>query len=664
MTKKQIGTKDEKDEIRRLRETSRLFTDLVNQTPDVIYFKDRNGRLTFVNLAHARGLGLQPHQVVGKTDFDIFPKERAQLMRKDDELVMGRATPIIDKIERATRPDGVDNYVSTTKIPMRDGKGNIIGLAGITRDITRRMQFEHLEKEKARVEKKLEVLETLNKVKSDFISTVSHELRTPLAIIKQLVALIFDEAAGPINDKQKEIIKKVENNIERLKNLIDDLLDVSRIERDKLGLHYSLINLNDLLKDSFGFYEKLAEERGIDLKYSLPNKDINLFVDVDRINQIIANLINNAVKFTEEGGKISVEIKVLETKVRIGIIDTGIGIAKSDLPQLFNRFVQVSNAGSAGKKGVGLGLSIVKELVKRHGGEVWVESKLGVGSKFYFTLPRFHKPDALDNDVKDKIDSFLNKGVSLQFINLIIVNYKGFKESIKINSEQLFEDLKLIIDTTFKGIYKGNLKGLPLVLTDIKNGKCSIILPRLSEAENVRIVRLFKDKIKDYFMGQKVESAFVNIGVLSCPTKACLPATRRFSAKFSVKEVYVGLNMRRFERILYKAKVKIFLSENKTETMQTVDISEGGICFITRKPLKTDSKINVRLEFDKTKDPIIHAKARVAWIKKIELLSGESINKYKVGVEFIDLESKYRKIISKRIRILIPEIKHDRKTKR
>jgi len=630
----------------------KLLAYFMDNIPDVIYFKDKKGNLVLVNQAHAKGLGMKPEDVIGKTDFDFFPKNRAERMAKDDVFVIKTGKPVIDKVERATRPDGVDNYVSTTKIPVRDEKGSVIGLAGITRDITKRMQFETLEKEKARIEKKLEVLEAMNKVKSDFISTVSHELRTPLAIIKQLNSLIFEEVAGPINSKQKEIIKKVENNAERLRKLIDDLLDMSRIERDRLELHYSLVNLNDLLKDSAGFYKKLAGEKGIDLDYRFPGKDINLFIDADRINQVIANLINNAIKFTEEGGNISVEIRVLETKVRVGVIDTGIGIAKSDLTQLFNRFVQVSNASGAGKKGVGLGLSIAKELVKKHGGEAWVESKLGVGSKFYFTLPRFYRPDALDKEVRDRISNLLNKGISLQFINLIIVNYKEFKERIKIGQRELFEDLKLIIDTTFKGAYKETFKDLPVILMDVKNGKCSIILPRLAEKENTRIVRLFKDKIKSYFMTQKVESAFINLGISSCPPHACLPVTRHFSARFSVKEVYVGLEMRRFKRVFYKAKIKIFLPENKTETQQTVDISEGGLCFITRAALKTDSRISISLEFDKTKDPVIHADGRVAWVKKLELLSGESLGRYKVGVEFVGLKGRYRKIILEKLKSL------------
>jgi len=621
----------------------------MDNIPDVIYFKDRKGALVLVNQAHAKGLGMKPEDIIGKTDFDFFPRDKARKMAKDDSQVIETGKAMIDKIERATRPDGVDNYVSTTKIPVRDEKGNIIGLAGITRDITRRMQFERLEKEKARVEKKLEVLEAMNKIKSDFISTVSHELRTPLAIIKQLITLISDETIGAINSKQKEVIGKADNNIERLKKLIDDLLDISRIERDKLELHYSLVNLNDLLKDSLGFYEKLAEEKGVTLKLHFPKKEVCLFIDADRINQVISNLINNAIKFTEEGGKILIETKILETKVRVGVIDTGIGIAKADLPQLFNKFVQVSNVDGAGKKGVGLGLSIVKELVKRHGGEAWAESKLGVGSKFYFTLPRFYRPEALNKNARKKIDGLLNRGLSLQFVNLIIVNYEAFKKRIKIDADKLFDDLKLIISTTFEGVYQKEIKDVSVVLADIKAGKCSIILPKLEEEKNTRIIQLFKDKIKSYFIEQKVDSAFVNLGALPYPEKIRLPMIRRFSAKFSIEEFYVGLEMRRFKRVPYKAKIKIFLPENKTETLQTVDVSEGGICFITSKLLKTDALINIRMEFAKTKEPIINAGGRVAWIKKIEPMTGEPVNKYKVGVEFVSLKNKYKKVISKEL---------------
>ncbi|MDD5355976.1 MAG: PAS domain-containing protein, partial [Candidatus Omnitrophica bacterium] len=310
----------------------RLLLELIDRIPDVIYFKDRQGRFVMVNKAHAKGLGLKPEQVVGKTDFDIFSKERAEAMIKDDEYVMRTGKSIVDKVERATRPDGVDNYVSTTKMPRYDSKGKIIGLMGITRDITRRMQLERLEKEKINIEKKIESLQEISNVKSDFVSIVSHELRTPLAIIKEAVMLILDKIAGPVTDKQKELLSKTEENIERLKKIIDDLLDISRLEGKRLVLHYSLININDLLRDTSEFFTKLAAQKGIKLEYRLPEKEVNIFIDSERLRQIVVNLINNAIKFTEEGGKISVEVDILEAMVKVKIKDTGVGISPSDIP--------------------------------------------------------------------------------------------------------------------------------------------------------------------------------------------------------------------------------------------------------------------------------------------------------------------------------------------
>jgi len=628
----------------------KLLSDLMDCVPDVIYFKDKKGRLIMVNKAHAKGLGLKPGEIVGKTDFDFFSKKRAEMMAKDDMYVLKTGKPIIDKIERATRADGVDNYVSTTKIPRYDDKGKIIGLIGITRDITRRMHLERIKEEKVRIEKRLEALEELNKLKSEFISTVSHELRTPLSIIKQLVMLVFNETTGPINEEQRETLKRARGNIERLKNIIDELLDISRIERDRFRLHYSLVNINELLRDSSDFFKKLAQDKGISLNYYLPKKQINLFMDVERVNQVLSNLIDNAIKFTEQGGKIKVEVKLLEAKVRIGVIDAGIGIAKSDLPKLFNKFAQVSKIPRVERKGVGLGLSIAKELVERHGGEIWVESKLGVGSKFYFTLLRFYTVSVLDKHIKDRINNFLDKGISVQFINLVIVNYREFKERVNVKPRSLFKDLKEIVDITFKEICRSDIEEPRIIQTDILNGKCSIIFPKATKKKATEVAKLLKDKLKRYFIKNKIEDVFIALGVLSYPKKVHPYTAKRLPVSLSIKEIYIGPEMRRFERIPYKANIKVLLPENKTEVTQTVNISEGGICFVSKRSLATDSQIKIELELPKNKKTI-HVKARVAWIKEIGRLPGQAVNKYKVGLEFIGLKDKDRKILSKELKL-------------
>jgi len=626
-----------------------LLVDFMNHTPDVIYFKDKRGRLVMVNQAHANGLGLKPQEVAGKTDFDFFPKNKAQKMFKDDMYVMRTGKPIIDKVERATRPDGVDNYVSTTKVPSYDDKGEITGLVGITRDITHRMQLVRLREEKDHVEKELRALQELNKSKSDFVSVVSHELRTPLTIIKEAIMLILDEIAGSLNNNQKELLIKAKDNVERLKNIIEELFDMSRIERGRLKLHYSLVNLNDLLKDLLGFFKRLAESKGINLEYHLPKTEVNLFLDTERINQVISNLINNAVKFTEAGGKIEVEIKVLEDKVRIGVTDTGIGIAKVDLSKVFNKFVQTSNGTAAQRKGLGLGLSIAKELVQRHGGEIWVESKMGIGSKFYFTLPRLFAMNVLGKDVRERINNLLDKVVSTYLINLLIINFKEFKRRIKVGPKKMLGDLKLIINLTFNE-FSFSVKDKPqIVIEDYRRGEFSIIFPNAGGKKVAEVCELLKSKIKRYLIEKSGENVFMNLGIFSYPSKTPVSTTQQLLTNFYIKKIYIGSEMRRFRRVGYSMSIEMIFPQNKKESSHTIDISCGGVCFMSKVQLKTDAQVEIKLELSKRKK-LICVKGRVAWVKNIEQFSVGNIGKYKIGLEFIDLKDEDRKTLSKFIK--------------
>ena len=624
-----------------------LLSELMKHTPDVIYFKDRLGRLIMVNEAHARGLGLKPDEVVGKTDFDFFPKKRAEMMAKDDRWVIRTGKPIIDKIERSTRPDGIDNYVTTTKIPRYDAQGRIIGLIGITRDITRRMQLERLREEKEAVEKKLDAAQELNRVKSEFISVVSHELRTPLAIIKEAVMLLLDGIAGGLNEKQREILLKAGNNIGRLKGIIEDLLDISRIESGRIKLRYSLVNLNNLLKESSDFFKKLAGNKGVEVKYVLPDEQINIFLDADRINQAISNLISNAIKFTEEGASIKVELKALGDRVRIGVLDTGIGIAKSDLPKLFTKFMQVSRISNMERKGLGLGLSISRELIERHGGEIWVESKLGVGSKFYFTLPRLRVSNMLTKQAWSRINNLLARGLTLYFVNLAIVNYREFKKKSKLAPLELFRELELILDKTLKKHFRFNRDKPQIVLLDSRYGECSFILPSVTEKKCDRVSRAILNGLRRSLIKSKMKNVFLNLGIMAYPEEradVCDDAARQnFAANLKVKKIYIGPEVRRFERIKYKMDVQLPLAgKPRGVSFQSLDISRGGICFYSPKALKTDAGIEVCFRFPKEKEPLC-VKGHVAWVREIT-----GCNKgYKIGLEFIRLKVQGRAIISR-----------------
>jgi Tfp pilus assembly protein PilZ len=496
---------------------------------------------------------------------------------------------------------------------------------------------------KSETEKRVEIGEEPVKITTDFMPLVLHELKTPLAIIKDAVGVVLDETAGPINEDQRRLLTKTMSNIGRLKNLVDEMLSISKIESGRFKLHFSLVNLNDLLKDSSDFFKKLAKKKSIRLQYLLPKKQIYLFIDVERLHRVISNLIDNAIKFTNPGGKIKVEVKILEAKVRVGIIDTGIGISKSDLPKLFNKFVQISSPKGIERKGVGLGLAIAKELVEKHGGEIWVESKLGVGSKFYFTLPRYYTLNVLDNRIRKKINDLLDKGVSLYLISFLIVNYKEFKKRIKVRSRKLFAELKDIIETTFREVRRRREEKPQLILDDYKRGECNIIFPEVSEKKAIQLCQLLNDRIRRYFVENKIRDVFINLGVASYPPKSGIYLHRELLTNLQIKRVYIGQELRRFKRFNYKVNITILLPKNKTHESQTIDISRGGVCFTSQRLFKTDQQLRIKLQLPHRRKPL-HIKGRVAWIKKVaELPKGE--DRYKVGLEFIAMNSNDKKIL-------------------
>jgi len=490
----------------------------------------------------------------------------------------------------------------------------------------------HLKEENKRIEKKLAALKEIDKTKSELVALVSHELRAPLSIIKEALMLISDKTAGPINNKQKNLLTKGAQNVERLRRTIEDLLDVARIEKGTLHLYYSLINLNDLIADSSRFFKRSAKERGVRLSYHLPKEQINIFIDPQRMNQVISNLINNAIKFTGKNGQIKIEAKILEDKVRVGIIDTGIGIAKQDLPGIFKKFVQVSKTADSEKKGLGLGLSIAKDLVERHGGEIWVESKLGEGSSFYFTVPKFYTAKALDKNVRKRINDLLEKSATSYLVNLSIINFKEFKNRFKASPRKLFKDLRIIIKTIFHELGLPEKNRPQIILEDYRNGVYSFIYPNTTENRTYHLCESLKDKIRDYLTGGRIENVFINVGVLPYPPEKTASSSRKLLANLYVKKIYIGAEIRRFVRVNYQANIEILLPGNRTGSSQTIDISEGGICFISESLLKTDAKINIRLElFPKKRH--FYAEGRVAWIKTMETFE-ETERKYKIGVQF------------------------------
>ncbi len=618
---------------------------------DSICVKDKKGRFVFVNKAYSQSVGLESPQIIGQTDHDIFPKQRADGIIRDDRRALELGTPVVDKIEKVTCPDGFVYCHSVTRIPRRDGKGRVKGLIAIRRNVTKNAAPASLLAPGGVLP-----LGNPNETESDethrteFISAISHELRTPLSIIKQLLMLIYDETLGPVSDKQREVLVKMRHNVERLREMIDKLLDATRIGSKQFKLRYSLVNLKGLLIDSRNYFDYLAKERKIDLSYQMPDKDIDIFIDPERVNQIISNLVNNAINYSGENGRVRVEVAVLETKVRVGVVDTGVGISESDLPKVFDKFTQVARRTDVEKKGIGLGLSITKDLVERHGGEIWVESQLGVGSKFYFTLPRFYTAELITEDIKKRINEFLSQRIPVQLINLLIVNYEQVQKKVMIPQGQMAQDLEGIIHTTFKNFLKLGKDTQPVFISDIAKGRYSLISPHLTEKDVADFCQRLSEKIKAYFIDHKIENMFVALGVLSYPEGAYIPKGRQSVSNLNIREIYIGSEMRRHKRIRYETTLEVFFPRKGKEVCQTVDLSEGGICFVSRRLFKIDTAVRINFLLTKKKE-YIQAKGRVAWISKVKRVEGDITDKYQVGVEFAELKKDDKAVLLGELRL-------------
>lgn len=239
--------------------------------------------------------------------------------------------------------------------------------------------FEALEREHAEMEK-------VERVRKDFVINVSHELRTPLASIQGYTETLLD---GAINDQDNNVrfLQIIQQNAERLGRLTADLLTISRVELKSQRFQFALFPVKELLRDCVESMRPIAMKKEIGLSLEVEGGEPVAYCDSEAVHQIMSNLIDNAIKYTPESGSVKVVARIVDGCVEIKVCDTGIGIPAEDLPRLFERFYRVDKARSRELGGTGLGLAIVKHLVKAQSGEVWVESSLGSGSTFTFTLP-------------------------------------------------------------------------------------------------------------------------------------------------------------------------------------------------------------------------------------------------------------------------------------
>ncbi|MDP2928897.1 MAG: HAMP domain-containing sensor histidine kinase [Candidatus Omnitrophota bacterium] len=229
----------------------------------------------------------------------------------------------------------------------------------------------------------------MDKKSYDMVSNVAHELKTPLATIKEALLLVSEESLGALNEEQKKFLDISSQNVSRMDRLIDEFLSSARQESSESTIKRSLFSITDTAKNIVDSLDIIAKEKGIILNGAIPDKKIEIWGDPDRLNQVISNLVENAIKYNKPEGKVEISLQEEEESVIIAVMDTGMGIPKDDLDRIFERSYRAERNSMGGSiPGTGLGLSIVKDIIDMHKGKILVESEIDAGSKFTVTLPK------------------------------------------------------------------------------------------------------------------------------------------------------------------------------------------------------------------------------------------------------------------------------------
>jgi len=347
---------------------------LVENAADLIITTDLDDRILTWNRGAEVLFGYDKDEVIGKHLSILLPPERFHELEEIRAKV--QISGALRDIEiRSRKKDGRMIDLSLSVSPIRDLDGKIVGFLRVAKDITEKKRYERRLKE-------------LDKMKSDFVSNVSHELRTPLTSIKGSIDNMLDGLTGSLNEKQIRYLARIKSNTDRLSRLINDLLDLSRIEAGRVEVRPTTLSLGALTEEVAEHLKSLAAEKLIRIEVPSPDPKVTAWADRDKVTQVLMNLIGNAVKFTPRDGKITVAFeKNGNDYVQISVADTGPGILPEERNRIFSKFYQVANVDKQKPKGSGLGLAISKALVEMHGGKIWIESEVGRGSTFYFTLP-------------------------------------------------------------------------------------------------------------------------------------------------------------------------------------------------------------------------------------------------------------------------------------
>jgi PAS domain S-box-containing protein len=398
-----------------LQERNQLRT-LIDSMPDVIFIKDRQSRFLVVNKMVAGVMGTKPEALIGKTDFEFYTPDLAERYYDDEQAIMEAGEAKINYEEPHLDENGNRIILSTSKVPLKNNNGEVMGIVGVGRDITRLKQIEiqlrkktedlqetnrlleERQKEIIRQSEEMAAqaqyltisnteLERLNKTKDKFFSIIAHDLRNPFNAIMGFSGLLFHDF-NEMDDKQKlSLLELINLSSESAFNLLDNLLQWARTQTDKIKFNPEYFDLSEVVKQVVDLNGIIAEKKQITIESTIPGST-QVYADRNMIHTVIRNLISNAIKFSHKEGRIFLSSFENGTMTEVVIRDEGTGMTRENLSMLFRIDTYYSTSGTSGETGTGLGLIICKEFVEKNGGRIRATSKEGHGTAISFTLMR------------------------------------------------------------------------------------------------------------------------------------------------------------------------------------------------------------------------------------------------------------------------------------
>jgi signal transduction histidine kinase len=379
-----VGSPDERKQAEiELSRQQKLLERVVAGVPALVAYHDARLIYRWVNPVFERLLGVPKERLVGRHVFEVFPEAEAAFGPGLTHVLETGETYVAQDVPFLYELDGLPKatYWDLSFVPVLDEAGEVEAVLGFGVEVSDRYEKQRLQ------QAQIDALRRMDEMKEQFLSVVSHELRTPLHVLLGYVTVMQKGWAGPVSDQQREHLETMRQTVDLLTKLVSDLLDMSQIQAGALSIDPVDVELMGLVSDVLGRIAPLATNKRIDIVTRMPAELPIPVADERRLGQVLLNLLGNAVKFTPEGGRITLRIGSEPGLLRVSVTDTGIGIAPEHLGKLFMRFTQLDMRSTRKAGGTGLGLSIAKAIVEAHGGEMGVESVVGQGSTFWFTLP-------------------------------------------------------------------------------------------------------------------------------------------------------------------------------------------------------------------------------------------------------------------------------------